>query len=146
MLVAMLNQNILGKKWNESDNKNKERNQKMNKIYNNLSIENLIKTEWFNQFTYSEQEEIRKGLEANIDVSIYANPKYYWKQMKEIRLGLEEDLNVSIYAKIEFYYQQMEEIRLGLRNNLDVSYYAKTEYPWFKMREIRLKMLKESTL
>ena len=51
----------------------------MNKIYNNLSIENLIKTEWFNQFTYSEQEEIRKGLEANIDVSIYANPKYYWK-------------------------------------------------------------------
>ena len=24
----------------------------MNKIYNNLSIENLTKTDWFNQFNY----------------------------------------------------------------------------------------------
>ena len=40
----------------------------MNKIYNNLTIENLVKTDWFNQFTSSEQEEIRKGLEANIDI------------------------------------------------------------------------------
>ena len=62
----------------------------MKKIYNNLTVDNLMKTNWFNQFTSSEQEEIREGLEANIDVSIYANPEYYWKQMKEIRLGLEK--------------------------------------------------------
>ena len=48
----------------------------MNKIYNNLTVDNLIKTDWFNQFTYSEQEEIRKGLEANIDVSIYTDPEF----------------------------------------------------------------------
>ena len=28
----------------------KEEKKKMNKIYNNLNIENLTKTEWFNQF------------------------------------------------------------------------------------------------
>ena len=40
----------------------------MNKIHNNLNIENLIKTEWFNQFTIFQKEEILKGLEANLDV------------------------------------------------------------------------------
>ena len=29
------------------------KDRKMNKIYNNLSIENLIKTEWFKQFDFS---------------------------------------------------------------------------------------------
>ena len=48
----------------------------MNKIHNNLNIENLIKTEWFNQFNKEQQEEILTGLEANIDVSMYANPEY----------------------------------------------------------------------
>ena len=33
----------------------------MNKIYNNLSIEILTKTEWFNQFNKKQQEEIIKG-------------------------------------------------------------------------------------
>ena len=35
----------------------------MNKIYNNLNIENLTKTDWFNQFDKKQQEEITKGLE-----------------------------------------------------------------------------------
>ena len=33
----------------------------MNKIYNNLNIENLTKTEWFNQF-YKKQKEHRQDL------------------------------------------------------------------------------------
>ena len=86
----------------------------MNKIYNNLSIENLIKTEWFNQFTYSEQEEIRKGLEANIDVSIYSEKDFNSNQMWQIRLGLEDNLDVFLYAKKELNVWQMEEIRLKL--------------------------------
>ena len=44
----------------------------MNKIYNNLNIENLIKTKWFNQFDEYQRNEIRWGLEDNLDVSIYA--------------------------------------------------------------------------
>ena len=43
----------------------------MNKIYNNLNIENLMKTEWFNQFNESQQEVIKIGLKENVDVYIY---------------------------------------------------------------------------
>ena len=74
----------------------------MKKIYNNLNIENLIKTDWFKQFDKFQQREIYKGLEANLNVSIYANPKYNNSQMREIRLGLESNLDVSLYANPEF--------------------------------------------
>ena len=33
----------------------------MNRLYNNLNIENLIKTEWFNQFNQKQQEKIMKN-------------------------------------------------------------------------------------
>ena len=48
----------------------------MEKIHNNLNIENLIKTEWFEQFNHYQKEEILKGLETNLDVSIYANKDF----------------------------------------------------------------------
>ena len=46
------------------------------KIYNNLSIENLTKTEWFNQFDEHQKYEILEGLKSNIDVSLYANSQF----------------------------------------------------------------------
>ena len=57
----------------------------MNKIYNNLNIENLVKTDWINNFEEQQKVEILEGLKNNVDISIYANPKYSWVQMKEIR-------------------------------------------------------------
>lgn len=33
-------------------------------------------------------EEIRKGLEDKLDVSIYAKKEYDWTQMRQIRLAL----------------------------------------------------------
>ena len=75
----------------------------MNKIHNNLNIENLIRTEefksfikekkeeiiketdWFNQFNEKQQEEILKGLKNNVDVSSYANEKFTVEKMREIR-------------------------------------------------------------
>ena len=92
----------------------------MEKIHNNLNIENLTKTEWFNQFNRYQKEEILKGLE--------------------------KDLNVSIYAKTEFDWEQMKQILFGLQDNLDVSLYAKSDLDWQEMKEIRLKLIKESTL
>ena len=89
----------------------------MNKIYNNLNIENLVKTDWIEQFSVNQQQEILRGLK--------------------------EDADVSIYAKKEFDCFQMEEIRLGLGSEIDVSIYAKTELDWFHMREIREKLEKE---
>ena len=61
----------------------------MNKISNNLSIDNLLETELYKDFNLSQKDEIRKGLEKGLDVSIYANPNYYWQQMENIRKQLE---------------------------------------------------------
>ena len=60
----------------------------MKKIYNNLSIENLTKTEWFNQFDAGQKWLIREGLEKNLDVSIYATPDFTEKEMRKIKREL----------------------------------------------------------
>ena len=86
----------------------------MNKIYNNLNIENLIKTDWFNQFERKQRIAIKDGLKDNLDVLIYAKPEFDEYQMNQIKAGLKENLNVSVYAKKEFDWKQMEEIRKRL--------------------------------
>ena len=83
----------------------------MNKIYNNLTVDNLIKTEWINQFDELQQKQIRIGLFFDLNVSKYANPRFNEYQMEEIRRGLEDDLDVSLYAKPEFSEWKMKEIR-----------------------------------
>ena len=60
----------------------------MNKIYNNLNIENLSKTEWFNQFDKEQQNEVLKGLEKNLDISKYANSEMEYEGVNEIRKEL----------------------------------------------------------
>ena len=72
-------------------------------IHNNLTIENLIRTEyfkklninekkeilnnsnWFNQFNRNQQEEILEGLKYNLDVSVYAKPEINWMKMNRMR-------------------------------------------------------------
>ena len=61
----------------------------MGKEYNNLTIENLIKTEWFNQFNVRQKDEILEGLLKNLDISIYSKTEFYSYQMNQIRSGLE---------------------------------------------------------
>lgn len=51
-----------------------------------------------NDFNSDQMEEIRLGLQDNLDVSWYANPIYDDNQMEEIRLGLKDNLDVSKYA------------------------------------------------
>ena len=86
----------------------------MEKIYNNLNIENLIKTDWFNQFSESQQEEIRLGIENNVDISFYAKSDFSDYQMDEIKLGLKDNLDVFLYTKPEISSKQMMEIRRKL--------------------------------
>ena len=52
----------------------------MEKIYNNLSVENLTKTDWFKRFNVHQQYEISEGLKDNLDISIYAIPEFSWQQ------------------------------------------------------------------
>ena len=136
----------------------------MNKIYNNLSIENLIKTEWFNQFNEDQRYWITEGLENKIDVSVYAKPEmpdsimeeifysqisnidimpyvnegYSLFQLIEIKEGLEANLDITYYANINFNWQQMREIRWGIEADLDVPIYAKKCFDWQQMEQIRL--------
>ena len=48
----------------------------MNKIYNNLNTDNLMRTEWFNQFDSFQQDEIIRGLDDNLNVFIYAKKEF----------------------------------------------------------------------
>ena len=89
----------------------------MNKTYNNLTVDNLIKTEWFNQFNKSQQEEILLGLENNIDIFIYAKTIFDANQMNQIRWGLEDNLDISIYAKPEYSWLEMKHLRLRLEES-----------------------------
>ena len=79
----------------------------MDKIYNNLNVDNLMKTDCFNQFSNAQRKEIRLGLEKGLDISWYAKRNFKANQMEEIRLGLEKNLDVSIYAKPEYTFLQM---------------------------------------
>ena len=60
--------------------------------------------------------QIRCGLKANLDVSLYAKPEFHESQMDEIRLGLLKNLNVSIYAKSTFSSFKMKITRERLEN------------------------------
>lgn len=90
-----------------------------------------------NMFTARQMDEINEGLESEVDVSIYADPKFNWDQMREIREGLEQGLDISIYADPKFDEDQMQQIRLGLQSGVDVSQYADTKFRWPQMEEIR---------
>ena len=60
----------------------------MKKQYNNLTIANLMKTDWIKQFNKEQQEEINYGLKENLEVSWYAKPEFSSQQMREILWGL----------------------------------------------------------
>ena len=86
----------------------------MKKIYNNLTIDSLMKTDWFEQFYIHQKHEILNGFRSNVDIFIYAKSEYNSSQMEEIRLGLEMKLDVFIYAKPEISGKEMMEIRRKL--------------------------------
>ena len=81
--------------------------------------------------------EVLLGLEQNLDVSIYADEHYGWRQMRELRRGLEHQIDVKPYAKPLYRADQMREIRLGLEANLDVSLYSSMVHPAQEMRIMR---------
>ena len=55
-----------------------------NKIYNILLIENLTKTDCFNQFDEYQKSEITEGLKSNIDVFLYANPQFSHRETRNV--------------------------------------------------------------
>ena len=87
----------------------------MNKIHNNLSIENLIKTEWFNQFDEFQKHQITLGIHSNVDALIYAKPEFNYSQMDQIREGLVDNLDIFIYANSKFDEYQWKKSEKGYK-------------------------------
>lgn len=106
--------------------------------------------------------EIRKGLETDIDVSVYANLNLTDDEMQQKREALEmakqktakltgqsqkeEEIENNKIDKNEFTYGQQRQIDLGLENKINVGKYANPQFDSFKMEQIRWKLEKEKEL
>lgn len=92
-------------------------------------------------FNYEQLLEIHEGLKNDVDVRLYANPKYHWSRMAIIREALENyGIDVSKYVEAGFTEKEIDEIREGLEDELDVSAYADFYLHHDEMREIREKL------
>ena len=57
---------------------------------NNEQIKELMETNWADHFTSEQIYQIKVGLGANLDVSIYAKPEISWREMEQIKERLLE--------------------------------------------------------
>jgi len=94
-------------------------------------------------YSDAQLSEIKKGIDHNVDIRIYADVKYSGRQMREIRYGLERNLDVTHYANVLFRERQMQQIRLGLQQGLDVSSYARLLFSATDMKEKRRALFME---
>ena len=64
----------------------------------------LIYNELMSKYNFDEggSDEIKLGLEKELDISWYVKPEFNEYQMREIRRSLEKGIEVSVYAKSEF--------------------------------------------
>ena len=108
------------------------------KLQNNLQIEQLLKTDWANQFNKFQLHHIRDGLSNNLDVSIYAKPELSYEQMREIVHGLNQGFDMTKYASGDYSADQISQIIFGLIEGLDVS-----EYDDVKMSAAQMSTAKE---
>lgn len=64
----------------------------------NENIRRLLETEWANRFTSLQLAEIRRGLEQDVDVSVYAIASFDDTQMRWIRKHIQRKLDFRKYA------------------------------------------------
>lgn len=108
------------------------------KLANNLQIEQLLDTDWANQFNKYQLRHIRRGLDLGLEVSIYAKSKLSSEQMREIVNGLTQGFNMAKYASGDYSEGQISQIVFGLSEGLDVS-----EYDDVKMSARQMSAAKE---
>lgn len=64
----------------------------------NENIRRLLETEWADRFTSLQLAEIRRGLEQDVDVSVYAIASFDDIQMRWIRKHMLRELDFRKYA------------------------------------------------
>ena len=67
-----------------------------------------------NNYNDSQKREIILGLNENLNVELYLNPKLNRKQMHVLTNGLFQKLDVTCYNILVFNYKKFNEIRFGL--------------------------------
>ena len=73
----------------------------------------MIDTSNLDNFDYFQQEEIRKGLENHVDVSVYAKPELPYNMMHQLRKGLEDDFDLTPY--ITYGVGVLHELRKAIK-------------------------------
>ena len=96
------------------------------KLSNNLTLEQLLESEWADQFNRAQLSEIRTGLHRNIDV-YYADPSIKSDKMQVLRHASENGINLLEYAK-DFSVQQLEALLEGAKHKIDYHIYANRKY------------------
>lgn len=104
------------------------------KLSNNLTLEQLLESEWADQFNRAQLSEIRTGLNRNIDV-YYADPSIKSDKMKVLRHASENGVNLLEYAK-DFSVQQLEALLEGAKHNIEYQIYANRKYSHTQMLTI----------
>lgn len=104
------------------------------KLSNNLTLEQLLESDWADQFNRAQLSEIRTGLNRNIDV-YYADPSIKSDKMKVLRHASENGINLLEYAK-DFSVQQLEALLEGAKHKIDYRVYANRKYSHTQMLTI----------
>lgn len=104
------------------------------KLSNTLTLEQLLESDWADQFNRAQLSEIRTGLNRNIDV-YYADPSIKSDKMKVLRHASENGINLLEYAK-DFSVQQLEALLEGAKHKIDYKMYANRKYSHTQMLTI----------
>ncbi|MGL6294212.1 MAG: hypothetical protein ACRC2P_13000, partial [Eubacterium aggregans] len=57
-------------------------------------------------------------------------PDFNWQQMQEVRLGIEHNIDVTLYLDSSFDVLQMWQIRNGLEHQIDKTTYLPKDEPY----------------
>lgn len=79
-----------------------------------MDVKELGLKEALSMYSIEQIEQIREGLDAGLDVSVYADSTIPYEVMREIRKGLLRGINLIDYYRKGFNFKQLEQIRLGL--------------------------------
>ncbi len=94
------------------------------------------------EYQKAQNQEIKLGREAGVDVSLYSNPEFNWLQMEQIRMGLQDGLDASVYANPAYSYETMRQIRLALYSAIDMIPYLERGFADDDLEEIRFALMK----
>ena len=87
------------------------------------------------EYDYFQQEEIRKGLEKNMDVSVYAKPELPYNIMHQLRKALEDGNDLTSY--IPYGVGILHELRKAMKSGISLINYIKEGYDNDQLSAIR---------